>query len=150
MIVPYTIHGSDKYYKNYYENQIGNGLAVFKGATVQRGHGIGGFFSNLFKGAMPVLKSGLKTVGKELLSAGVDIARDALQGKDVKTTAKRRMLASGDNLLSKFSDKMRGSGLRPIKRRHRAALRNCSNKAKKRKTAKGGPSLFKNVDVVAA
>lgn len=72
MIVPYHIDGSDRFYKNYYENQIGSGLSVFRGAAVQRGHGIGGFFSSLFKGAMPLLKSGLKSVGKELLSTGVD------------------------------------------------------------------------------
>lgn len=149
MIVPYVIDRSDEYYRNYYENQVGNGLAVFKGATVQRGHGIGGFFSNLFKGAMPLLKSGLKTVGKELLSAGADIARDALQGEDVGAAAKRRMLVSGDNLLAKFSDKMKGNGFRPIIQRQRVAG-NRRAEAKKRRKGDGVSSLFKNVDVRAS
>lgn len=147
MIVPYTTHESDKYYRNYYENQIGNGLSVFKGATVQRGHGIGGFFSNLFKGAMPMIKSGLKTVGKELFSAGVDIARDAIQGKDVKASAQKRMMESGDNLLSKLSDKMKGNGLRPIRRRQRKSSKRSLNGGKRRKTSGANSSLFKNVVV---
>lgn len=146
MIIPYALDGSDHYYKNYYDKQVGNGLAVYRGATVQRGHGIGGFFSSLFKGAMPLLKSGLKTVGKEMLNAGVDIARDALHGKNVKQSAKERMMRSGDNLLGALSAKMSAPSSQPMKRR-RSSSKPRTAGSKKRKPNYNSASLFKNVDV---
>lgn len=146
MIVPYHVDGSDRFYKNYYENQIGNGLSVFRGATVQKGHGIGGFFSSLLKGAMPLLKSGVKSIGKELLSTGVGLARDALQGKDMKSAAKQRFMASGDNLLGKLSDTMSGNGFQPMRKR-RKTKSGGTRRGKKRRTTCGRSSLFKNVAV---
>ena len=57
MIVPYNYDSSSGFYKHYYENQAGGSLPVFRGATRQRGYGLGGIFSSLFKGLAPMLKT---------------------------------------------------------------------------------------------
>lgn len=104
MIQLYDPLSSGACYKDYYQRQSGNGLAVFKGSTIQRGHGIGGFFSGLLKGAMPLLKSGAKTVGKQLLKTGLNITGDLLNGKNFKESAKQRFSQSGQKLVQNFSN----------------------------------------------
>lgn len=58
-MIPYNLHSSNSHYSDYYNQQIGHGLTVFKGAKVQTGHGIGGFIKGLLKGALPLLKRGV-------------------------------------------------------------------------------------------
>ena len=47
--------------ESYYLNQSGGGLPVFRGSTRQRGYGIGGIFSNLFRRIAHALKNVAKT-----------------------------------------------------------------------------------------
>ncbi len=75
-----------KPYEHYYTQQVGNGLPVFSGPRNQRGYGLGGILGGLFRSAMPLLKKGVSSLGREALSTGVSIAKDALEGK----TSKRR------------------------------------------------------------
>ena len=76
-------------YINYYVDQAGTGIGGFQGARFQRGQG---FFGNVFKSAILPL---LKYFGKQALSTGVDVAKDALSGENVldslKTRGKRTM-----------------------------------------------------------
>ena len=117
---------SSSFYKDYYEQQVGNGLAVFRGATVQRGHGIGGFFSNLLKGALPMIKSGAKTLGKELLKTGMEISGDLIGGKSFNDSAKERFSNSGQQMVKQISS-MLGNGKRKRKAPRQAEV----NKRKK-------------------
>jgi hypothetical protein len=48
-------------------------LGVFAGRRYQRGHGLGSIFGGLFKAAMPLLKKGAKTLGREALKTGLNI-----------------------------------------------------------------------------
>lgn len=150
MIVPYSFDNSRDYYKTYYENQVGNGLSVFRGATTQRGHGIGGFFSGLLKGAMPLIKSGAKTIGKELLNTGVNIAKDAIQGKDFKSSARDNFRSAGGNLFSKLTESLSGKSRQPIRKRKAKARTRSTAKTKRRKTNPGKTSLFKNIQLAAS
>ena len=48
----------------------------------QRGYGRGGLFSSIGRAVITMIKSGIKTVGKEVLRSGAELASDALQGKN--------------------------------------------------------------------
>jgi len=103
MIIPYNVDSSSKNYTDYYAKQVGGELPYYSGSRMQKGYGIGGVFGKLFKGAQPMLSSAIKTAGKELLQTGINIARDALQGKNLKQSAKTNFKRSGANLLGKLS-----------------------------------------------
>ena len=58
-------------HENYYLNQIGHGTPYFSGAAYQKGYGLGGIFSSIAKSVVPLIKSGAKAVGKQVLQSGV-------------------------------------------------------------------------------
>lgn len=98
-------------YKDYYmKSQFGRGgiLPAYKGAPVQRGHGIGSFLSGLFRSAVPMLSTVGRTVakkaGKALLSTGAEILGDVLSGKNVKSSIVNRSKAAGKNLLKRAAN----------------------------------------------
>ena len=93
-----------KPYEHYYTQQVGNGLPVFSGPRNQRGYGLGGILGGLFRSAMPLLKKGVSSLGREALSTGVSIAKDALEGINIKTAAKTRLGQAGRNLTDKVID----------------------------------------------
>lgn len=128
MIHPYDPTASSSFYEDYYKQQVGNGLAVFRGATVQRGHGIGGFFSSLLKGALPMIKAGAKTLGKQLLKTGMDITSDVIEGKNFKDSAKDRFSESGQQMVKRISSMM-GNG----KRKRKTSCQITSNKRRRTK-----------------
>ena len=74
-------------YYDYYTNQN-----IYRGVPIQRGYGFGSYFRKFMKWvvpivkehAMPTLKSAAKTVGSELISSVSNIARDALEGENLK------------------------------------------------------------------
>ncbi len=53
---------------SYYMNQVKKGglLLAFHGQRVHRGYGLGGFFARLAKHALPIVKSGVKSVTNQL------------------------------------------------------------------------------------
>lgn len=72
---------------NYYLNQargqqqIGNGLPFFSGLKVQKGHGLGQIFSNIFSKVRSALPWFFKTVGKQALKSAIDVGSDVLDGR---------------------------------------------------------------------
>jgi len=93
--------GDQRQYENYYGTQVGRGLPVFTGAQVQRGHGLGNLFSGLVRAAMPLVKSGVKALGKQGMKTGMQIAGDVLGGHNPKQAAKRRVKQAGTRLINK-------------------------------------------------
>ena len=93
-----------KAYHDYYIHQAGKGYPVFAGRRYQRGHGLGSIFGGLFKAAMPLLKKGAKTLEREALKTGLNIAGDVVQGRNIKQAAKSRLQLTGENLLQKAMD----------------------------------------------
>jgi hypothetical protein len=167
MIVPYYPEESKDVYQNYYANQVGHGIGVFSGSTIQRGGGIGSFLSSVSKSVLPLLKSGvkstlplLKSAGKELINTGASIASDVLRGQNVRQSAGDRFKNVGknigsnllNNLVSNINSPPNGgynSGgeddrlalpPRPSKRRRR------QNTTKRSKRAKSD-TLFRNVQL---
>lgn len=127
MVVPYNPQDSSEFYRDYYAQQSGNGLAVFKGATVQRGHGIGGFFSRLLRGAMPLLKSGAKIVGKQLIDTSANVAKDLINGEDLKSAALQNFSTGGKQLLSTLTGTLKSKGTK----RKRSVKSNSSTRSPK-------------------
>lgn len=84
-----------------------------------RGRGIGSVFFKFFKAVSPMLFKGLKSVGKEALSAGTDILANQ-NGRPIREVFRNRSKQALDNLKRKAQEKiekvMEGSGKIGIKR----------------------------------
>jgi len=127
-------HCQAKAYHDYYLHQAGRGYPVYVGTRYQRGHGLGSIFGSLFKSAVPLLKRGAKTLGREALKTGLNIAEDVVAGKNLKQAAKSRLKSTGQNLLQKAIIGVGPPGERTIKRaakrkkprRRQTKLRNTS------------------------
>ena len=128
-------HCDAKSYQDYYLHQAGSGYPVYAGSRVQKGHGLGSVFGGLFKAAMPLLKKGAKTLGREALRTGLNIAGDVVQGKNVKQAAQSRLKMAGKDLVNKAIGYAGPPGERTIKRpangkgrrRRQTRQRNTSN-----------------------
>ena len=106
MIVPYYPEDSNEDYYSYYLNQAGHGFNVFKGSTVQTGHGIGSFLGGLARSAMPIMKS---FAGKAL-KTGMSFAKDAMSGKDLGQSALKHAKIAGSGLLDSLSEQLGDAG----------------------------------------
>jgi len=110
-------------YLAYYKNQLGSGVStVYRGASYQRGHGIGSFLGGLFRTIAPLLRSGVKTVGQEAMKTGVNVLHDVISTVPPKQAFTNRMKEFTGNLKRKADDKlervvMSGSGSSYKKRR---------------------------------
>jgi hypothetical protein len=92
--------------------QVGHGgLGGFQGIPYQRGHGLGSFFARLFRAIMPVAKrvgkSALKTVGKEALAMGANVAGDVVKGKHFEEAMETHGRQAAGNILDKASASIR-------------------------------------------
>jgi hypothetical protein len=110
---------------------------VFQGTKFQRGFGFGYIFKKLFKWVMPIFEQKavpiLKSVVKSIIKGTTNFAEDAIDGKNVKESAKRRFEESLDELSDK-AGVMRGNGFRkPInnKRKKENNIRKKKNKNKR-------------------
>lgn len=112
MSVPYHLDSSAKYIDDYYNQQVGGSLSAFRGSTIQQGSGIGGIFSNLMRGMVPMLKRGAKVAGQQLLNTGLNIANDMIDGDKFADAAKSNLKTGGkqllNNLTTAFNNPKRG------------------------------------------
>ena len=134
-------------YEQYYTQQArqsGNGLPVFIGGKSQRGNGLGGVLSGLARMIVPVLKRGGKSILKETLRTGVDILGDVAEGRNLKTSAKKRASEGGTRLLHKASGSLiTPPGRRaPIKRKTPTASRQSTVKRRKNNPSAKKPDIF--------
>ena len=106
---------SPEFYKNYYVSQAqrkGGGGPVFSARLFQRGYGekgggIGSFFGNLFRKAVPFLTSATKHLGKVALNTGANVLSDAATGKSFKDSVLNRLRESGEELKRDATKKVR-------------------------------------------
>lgn len=104
--------GFNPHYSQYYTNQCGHGLPVFRGSRYQRGHGIGNLLAGAFRSVLPKLIPAAKSVGKTVLKQGMEVASDVLNGRSLKESAKHRARRGGMELL----DTVMGGMKKAIKR----------------------------------
>ena len=119
MRVPYR--ANPKAFEDYYLHQVGNGMRYYTGVNRQAGHGIGNIFKGLFRAAVPLLSSGAKVVGKQLLRTGLQVAGDVASGRKPKEAIKTRARAAGKQLLGQIAQ--RGNGRVQRKRKSTAATK---------------------------
>lgn len=55
-------------------------MNVYRGTPYQRGYGIGSFLGGLFRTVAPILRSGAKAVGKQVLRSGIGFLGDIAAG----------------------------------------------------------------------
>lgn len=111
MYVPYNC--CHKSFEDHYVQQTGNGLNFYRGEALQKGYGFGSFFRTLFRAAVPLLKSGASSVGKEILRSGLNVMSDVSQGNNFKESARKHIKAAGHVLTDKATKKIKnmiGSG----------------------------------------
>ena len=75
----------------YLRNQSGGTLTGFRGARIQRGYGLGNFFKSIARFAIPLVKRGVKAVGKKALETAMGVGQDMLAGK----SANQAMIIKG-------------------------------------------------------
>jgi hypothetical protein len=64
----------------YYLNQAQNGYGtIYSGPIYMTGHGIGSHLARIFRTVLPFIRSGAKSVGKEMLKTGSRIIRDVAE-----------------------------------------------------------------------
>lgn len=142
MSVPYSVESSASHYKNYYTNQAGGSIPVFRGRTIQFGSGIGAVFSKVFKGISPVLKQVAKSAGKQLLNTGMKIVDDTIKGKSLAKSAKSHFSEDGQMLLKKLSSKYVNPKVGGTKRKRRNTKNKFSKVSSKTKKRRLNSDIF--------
>ena len=129
----------DRSYEDYYVRQVGDGLPVFTGGRVQRGHGLGSLFGGLIRSAVPLIKNGAMALGKRAFKTGLNVAGDVVAGHNLKDSAKRRVKEAGKDMISRILRGETPSGIRytpkrPIKRKPLVTPAIPSKQRRRRKT----------------
>ena len=118
-------------YEQYYNDQCGSGMPVYHGSQMQRGHGLGSVLSGLFRNVWPLIRNDLRSLGKQALKTGVNVANDVVAGSSFKDSARNRVPEGIKTFVSSQFGQS-GSG----KRKRRISVKRKKPKLKKRKTAK--------------
>lgn len=104
-MIPFTpIQAED--FKHYFEAQASQSGFGFVGHRYQRGSGLGSIFSGLFRAVAPLAKSAIKTVGKTAATTGLQIASDALQGRNLSEAVEHRTKEAAGQLIEKGKRKL--------------------------------------------
>lgn len=134
-----------KAYEAFFGQQAGHGLPVFIGSRSQRGRGLGSFLSGIGRMILPIFKTGGKALLREGALTGLQVAKDALDGRNVSDSFKQHARESGKRLLHGAVDHLTGdqtgSGLRappgePARKRIKNHVQRRRSQSKKRPTKK--------------
>ena len=106
--------GIGEVYKSSSRYQKGYGLlGVSQNDYGRRGDGLGSMLSSLWRVAFPMLKTGAKKLGSAALDVATNVASDALQGKDIKESAKEHLISKGSKLLEDINPSLIGKITKP-------------------------------------
>lgn len=143
-----TYHPCLKSHEDYFNNQSGKGLNVFRGVRHMRGNGLfGSLLRGLGRAFVPLLKSGGKAILKEGLNTGARVMSDVASGHNFKTSLKRRGREVGERLYERAVKKMRGGSFatpsppgEPARRKKKKSIRTTKTvkKGKRKQSAKKG------------
>lgn len=142
MLVPFNSDDDVDFYRNYFDQQVGNGITVYKGSPMI-GYGVGSFFSGVARRLLPIVKTKAIKLAKHGLSAGVNMGTDILNGSDVKSSARKRLRDEGLGILDELNNVLttpRPSHTSAKKRR--VVVSNSKKKRKPGKPAKTTRSIF--------
>lgn len=122
-------------YSEYYNSQFGRGGGFYSGRVFQSGHGLGGALLGLMRSATPLLK----TVGKNLLRAGVGVANDLMAGgtsfqKSVKNRGLDALKRVTGDLMTDGKKKSRAQAAGRVTKRRRTSPQQGSGRRKRHKS----------------
>ena len=125
-------------YYEYFKNQEGGDLPIFRGSRNQRGHGLGNWFRSFFRyvvplfkeHAVPLLKKGATIVGTEAIKTAANVATDKIAGKKLEDAGRTRINEGLENISQQWNQK--GSGNRKKKFKKREVSLNQNNKKVRR------------------
>ena len=89
----------NRYVDHFSQTGQGIDIPVYRGGATQIGHGIGSIFSGLLKSAVPLLKSGVISLGTSALKPGINVAKDAVEGKNIKQSLTNNLKRAGGEAL---------------------------------------------------
>ena len=136
------------HFENYYMRQAhGNGMPVFSGLSLQKGHGIGSILSSAFRSMVPVLKSGGKAVAKQALQTGINILGDVVGGESIKKASKRRLKEGGSQLIKRAKTQLYSEIPPPPPPHYPPQKRIKRRGTSKRKQSRGKSSSKKHQDI---
>lgn len=128
------------YYTHYYTFQEGSGsvednqfLQLKLPRVYQRGNGVGGVFSSIWRFLQPIFKSGANFLKKEITETGFDLIKGINEQKPMNEILRDRSLKVVDNLRDATAakiKKMTGSGR---KRKHATSSSAIKRKSKRSK-----------------
>lgn len=95
---------------SYYTAQAGGAFPVYAGSRYQRGGGIGSFLGGIGRRILPFLAKGAKVLGKEALRSGINVAADALEGRNISDSIRERAAESKEVLREKAVRKLKEFG----------------------------------------
>lgn len=125
MVRHVPLRRNPKVYEDFFCSQAGHGLPVFIGGRSQKGRGLGSFFSGLGRMILPWLKTGGKALLREGVGTGLQVAQDALAGRNVGNAFRERTKEAGGRLLQGAVDHLTnnqsGSGVRRRRRKRTRA-----------------------------
>lgn len=94
-------------YHDYYIRQAGGSIGpAYRGTHYQKGHGIGSFLRGLWRTVFPLLKTGAKTVGEEMLHSGVDFLHDIADDKPPRESFNNRLVEAKNKLKKRVVQKI--------------------------------------------
>lgn len=130
-----SYHCCMKAFEDCYVGQAGKVLTYYQRLPLQKGYGLGGLFHSLFWIAVQLFKQGAKTLGKQVIWTGVDIANGVIQVQDLKTAAKKTVKEAGRVLTDKAAGKVKSVLGGNFKRKRKLKKPIISSKRLKRVTA---------------
>ena len=110
----------------HFTRQIGGGF--YSGVRKQQGYGLGGLLAKLGRFVLPILKPVAKSIGKQAIRSGAQIAGDILDGQNPKQAFKQNLRQGTKELFQKAVKKK----LKPVKRK-RKSKKVISSKTKRSK-----------------
>lgn len=151
------------HYTQYYTLQEGGSadnnqfLQLKLPRVYQRGNGVGGVFSSIWRFLQPIFKSGANFLKNELTETGIDLIKGINEQKPLKEILRDRSLKVVDNLgdLTKNKiNKMAGSGRKrkrrtsTIKRKSKRIKRHLSSSSVSRSSKKKNSKRTKKINKV--
>ena len=129
---------------------------IFRGPQIQKGYGqrgagLGGLFKKFMKWivplankhVLPIIETGAKNIGNQIVNSASNFARDTIDGKNIKESASKRYNEAVDNLKQKAESFLQGEGIKKsIKRKRKEKNYIILKKQKKTSRAK---DIFDNI-----
>jgi len=114
---------------------LGSSIPVYYGSRYQRGMGMGSMFKSFYRYVTPILKThgipiikdAAKFVGTEAIKTAVNLAGDAIEGKDFNTSVKDR----AKEVLKNVSEQ--NGGTKKVYKKTKAVIKNNNSKITKKK-----------------